>query len=70
MSTSLIFKDDENSEQRLEVFYSAENRCYIQVGKLDEDFHCGWVTLDSDDLTVLINELQSIKAKIDLNEQL
>jgi len=52
-----------------EMFINNKNRCCISTGQLDSEYYNGWCTLDSNDLTVLISELKSIKTKIDENER-
>ena len=70
MAVALIFEDDTNEGQKLKVFHTGDNRCWISAGEIDSDSQIrnGWVTLDSDDLTKLILELQYIKKKIEDNE--
>jgi len=70
MSVDLIFEDEEHKGQKLKVFHTNNNRCWISAGEIDIDdgIGNGWVTLDSKDLSILISELQSIKEKIDSNE--
>jgi len=68
MAVNKIFEDDNNECQKLELYRTNYNRCYISVGLLDEDLNSGWITLSSDDLTELIAELQFIKNQIDSNE--
>ena len=70
MSVALIFEDESNEGQKLKVFHTNNNRCWISAGEIDNDdgLRDGWVTLDSNDLTILILELQSIKRKIDEDE--
>lgn len=69
MAVSLVFEDDSNETQKLELFINNKNRCCISTGQLDSEYYNGWCTLDSNDLTVLISELKSIKTKIDENER-
>lgn len=69
MAVSLVFEDDSNETQKLELFINNKNRCCISTGQLDSEYYSGWCTLDSNDLTVLISELKSIKTKIDENER-
>ena len=70
MAVALIFEDESNEGQKLKVFHTNDNRCWISAGEIDNDdgLRDGWVTLDSNDLTILILELQSIKRKIDEDE--
>jgi len=68
MAVILTFQDSENELQRLQVFKNKDNRCFISTGQTDSSYFEGWCTLDSDDLIILISELQSIKKSIDENE--
>lgn len=66
--TYKVFTDDVNEAKTLRVYMNTENRCYITCGELQGNLHyTGWITLDSDDLTELISELQFIKKQIEDN---
>jgi len=68
MAVSLVFEDETSEGQKLVVFKNIDNRCLICTGQIDSGYYEGWITLGSNDLTILICELQSIKAKIDSDE--
>lgn len=70
MSSYKIFQDDSNESNKLCTYVNSANRCFIKVGEIDaQSEFTGFVTLDSDDLTELISELQHIKNLIDKSEE-
>jgi methyl coenzyme M reductase subunit D len=71
MPIQKIFIDETSNGNKLRAYVNHENRCYITVGELDSDtdVYTGYITLDLDDLTELISELQHIKNLIDKSEE-
>lgn len=67
--TRKVFSDETNESQELELFVNDKGRCFIQAGNLRGDAldYVGWVTLDLDDLSELISELQMIKKQMQGN---
>jgi hypothetical protein len=52
-----IYTDGDNE---LETYVSTENKSFIQVGQLGEDYYfSGCIELDAADLEELINDLQN-----------
>jgi hypothetical protein len=52
-----IYTDGENE---LETYVSSDNKSFIQVGQLNEDYYySGCITLDETDLEELISDLQT-----------
>lgn len=52
-----IYTDGENE---LQTYVSSENKSFIEVGQLNEDYYyTGCIVLDEEDLEELIKDLQS-----------
>ena len=63
MVQKLFTDDSTDSDFKLSVFMNTKNRCAIVI-EGEQDWQYSIVTLDTDDLTELINELKLIKKQI------
>ena len=64
MPVKTVFTDNDNNE--MDLYINDKGKLYISVGASGEDIHySGFITLDKEDVNVLIKKLVDIEKEMD-----
>lgn len=55
---------DTNSDNHLKLYLYKDKEIYMQIGDMNNDIYCKWITLNREDAIALFNELEMLLNKI------